>query len=306
MTLLLPLAGTLLLLLLALDVFVTVLQPEGHGGPLTRHGGRMFWRGWKKLAPRGDGRNDWLALGGPLLALLTPAVWALLLVAAFALIYYPWIESFLASPGALRGRWTEVLYFSGIAAATLGTGDIVPDLPALRLLSVAEALSGFALLSASLTYILAIYRENGRKTTLATELALHHDVQPEHGRPVVAAQRDTWLEHVARELLHITQSHAQYPILHYFRPRDPDRALVLQLRPLMAAGTDTHPDHPADRARQTPTPLIVAAAVERYLEAADRRFVRTAEVDREGDTTEARYRRLLTYLGYSPEDARGA
>lgn len=89
----------------------------------------------------------------------------------------------MVSPGALRAPWTEALYYSGMAAATLGTGDIVPDLPALRLLAVMEALSGFALLSASLSYIMAIYNENGRKTTLAAELALHGRVGPEGGLP---------------------------------------------------------------------------------------------------------------------------
>ena len=89
-------------------------------------------------------------MGGPFLAVLTPPAWALIVVAGFALIFYAWIEGFLVSPGSLRAPWAEVLYYSGFSAATLGTGDVLADLPALRLLTILEGLSGFALLSASL------------------------------------------------------------------------------------------------------------------------------------------------------------
>lgn len=144
-------AGIVLLTLVGVDVLLTVFHPEGHGGPLTRRQNRLVWSVWKRSAPAGARRDRWLALGGPLLSVLTPAVWALLLIVGYALIYYPWIEGFLASPGSLRASWAEALYFSGVSATTLGTGDVVPDAILPRLLSTVQALSGFALLSSSLS-----------------------------------------------------------------------------------------------------------------------------------------------------------
>ena len=299
MTVLLVAAGVLLLGVLALDVFVTVFVPEGHGGPFTRVQGRLLWNGWKALAPKtGKRKEAWLALGGPTLAVVAPASWALLLLTGFALIYYPWIDSFLVSPGSLRAPWTEVLYYSGFTAATLGTGDVVPDLPALRLLTIVEGLGGFALLSAALSYILAVYREHGRKTTLASELALHRGVRPDPAAAAGADGRDIWLEHVARELLHVTHAHAQYPILHYFRPRDPDGSLALQLASLLPSLAPDQGGPGSPRRGEA----LVTAALDRYLEATERRFV-PDRISAPAAAADRRYLRLLRYLAYSPEDA---
>lgn len=300
MELLLPLVGASVLLLLAVDLFVTVFHPEGHGGPLTQRHNGAVWGLWKKAAPSGKRRDGWLGLGGPVLAVLTPAIWALLLVAGFALIYYPWMERFLVSPGTLRVHWVEALYFSGFAAATLGTGDIVPDLAPLRLLSIVQALSGFALLSASLTYILAVYRENGRKTTLASELALHYRRGDAGAEPsAVAEEPELWLKHVVRELLHVTQAHAQYPILHYFRPSDAHNSLALQLEPLVRMSGSGGLGSPAGDQPGSSEAALVSDSLDRYLTAADRRFVRSPSGEAGGGSLDDRYRRLLDYLGYS-------
>lgn len=313
MHLLLPVLGAALLLFLVADVFITVFHPEGHGGPLTRHQNTAVWWLWKKAAPSGDRRDGWLGIGAPVLAVLTPAVWALLLIAGYALVYYPWMEGFLASPGTLRPHWAEAFYYSGFVAATLGTGDIVPDLVSLRLLSVLEAISGFALLSAALSYILAIYRENGRKTTLASQLAFHFTSGNEAARTTaVASERDRWLEEVARELVHVIQAHAQYPILHYFRATDSRNSLALQLAPLVRLACQggeesTSANGEADDTDPHPTPgqELVAKAVERYLVTADERFVRNSSAGARDSSLRDRYRRLLDYLAYDGKMSSG-
>jgi hypothetical protein len=105
------------------------------------------------------------------MAVLTVLVWVVLLVVAFALIYHPWINSFLVSPGSLRVHWLEALYYSGYTAATLGFGDLVPDHELLRLLAPLEAFLGFAVLSASITYLSSVFRELVSMHTLATNIA---------------------------------------------------------------------------------------------------------------------------------------
>lgn len=287
--------GVVLLLLLGLDVFVTVFHPEGHGGPLTRRQNRALWRVWRAAAPSGERRPAWLGLGGPVLALLTPVVWTVLLVGGFALIYYPWMEHFLVSPGNLRDHWAEALYFSGFAAATLGTGDIVPNLLSLRLLSILEALCGFALLSSALSYVLAIYRENGKKTTLAADVALHCGTGAANE---LESEPDLWLIGVARELQHIMQSHAQYPILHYFRPAEDRQSLTVQLEPLLRMNNDPDSSERAPARRTSRGSALVAEAVDQYLRAADSRFVPGGAGDASDQSLQQRYRRLASYLGY--------
>lgn len=50
-------------------------------------------------------------------------------------------------------------------------GDIVADGEVLRLLTALESFSGFALLSASVTYLLAVYRELIAVQSLASNVA---------------------------------------------------------------------------------------------------------------------------------------
>ena len=288
---LIPAAGSLLLLLLAIDVFLTVIHPEGHGGPLTRRQNRLLWALWKAAAPRSSRREAWLGLAAPTLAVLTPAIWAALLVTGFALLYFPAVEGFLVSPGALRAHWAESLYVSGIAAATLGTGDVVPDSIAVRLLTVVEALSGFALLSAALSYILSIHTEHAVKTTLAADIAAQFDASARSDEDPF--EREQWLDGVTQRLLHVMHAHAQYPILHYFHPADRRDSLTVQLAPFVERMTD------ASRDARSVADGAATAAVERYLRAAQDRFLPPSKSpDHEGDGSAATYARLRRYLAY--------
>ena len=58
---------------------------------------------------------------------------------------------------------------------TLGVGNIIPDLPALRLEVTAEAFTGFAVLTAAVGYLLAIAQAGRAMATLALDIAVHFD-----------------------------------------------------------------------------------------------------------------------------------
>lgn len=118
-------------------------------------------------------------------------------------------------------------------ASTLGLGDVIATTPSLRLLTVTEAVAGFALFAVATTYLLAISRELAEGSTLALELVtLRRWESEDPDRIRRMAKDDTterWAENAARSLLRVTHYHRQFPLLHYFRPIDPDRALVVQL-----------------------------------------------------------------------------
>lgn len=183
----LPLVGVALLALLFADVFLTVFHAQGHGGPLNRSQNRAMWTLFSAVGVRADGapRAKLLAFAAPVMAIAALASWVVLLVFAFALIYFPSVQTFLVSPGQIRTPWVEALYFSGYTAATLGLGDMVPESEGLRLLAVLESFSGFAILSASVTYLLAVYRELVTMQSLASNVAGYFRADPlarAHGR----------------------------------------------------------------------------------------------------------------------------
>lgn len=242
------------------------------------------------------------------MAVLTILVWIMLLVGAFALIVYPWMSSFLVSPGTLRVHWVEAFYYSGYTAATLGFGDLVPDHPVLRLLAPLEAFLGFAILSASITYLLAVFREIISMHTLAANISGYFDAGPEEAVALITAgQKEAfarWAEGVNRSLLGVLQAHFQYPILHYFRPTDGDRALPPQLRHLLSLRTSIRTgDHSDwDEFQDHVSIRSLVGSVERYLSTVEEYFI---PKDLSGekpveflDDTDRAHHRLMQYMCY--------
>lgn len=299
--------GAAILVFLTVDVFLTVFHAQGHAGPFTRLQTRAVWALARMAGVRRSGppRDALLGLAAPFMVVLTLALWVLLLVTGFALIYLPLVQTFLFSPGSLRAPWWEVIYYSGYTAATLGTGDMVADLPGLRLLTVLEAFTGFALLSASVTYMLAVYRELIAKRSLASNIAGYfragegrvHEFMRADGRNEVAR----WTEGITTSLLHVMEAHFQYPVLHYYRSSDPDRALPLQLAPLLRTFDDDSPQQ--DQVAQHPSLRSMRDAVRVYLTTVEdvfipRRFHVAVDTD---DGVQRAHRRLLAYMAYDHE-----
>ncbi len=310
--------GIVLLLAAMVDVFLTVFSPAAYGGPITRRQNRLLWRAFRLLASRARQRtrDRWLALAAPVMAIATLGLWLLLVIVGFGLIYRPWITTFLVSPGHLRGEWTEALLFSGQTATTLGLGDVVPDLIALRFVSVAEAATGFALVTAVLGYILSISQAGRAMATLALDIAAHFDGEnaPEKlmsrmGDAAQASAWGQWSESAARALLQSWVAHTRYPILLYYHPDQRGEALTVQLGSLLRFQRAVR-DAPAGTLVRHPGVQALSRAIDWYVLAVDRYFVPGGGGDdrRDGDGGEANpiavgeaYARLLEHTAYGEQ-----
>jgi hypothetical protein len=298
-------AAAALLALLATDVFLTAFHPRGVGGPLNTLQNRLAWRialRIGRITPRA------LRVAAPLMVVLTLASWFVILVVSFALAYYPWMETFLVSDGSLRAHWVEALYYSGYTAATLGFGDLVPGLQRFRLLAPIEAFLGFSLISVSVTYLLAVYRELLAMRTLALDIAVHFREGDEHflalaRTPAEQQTLATWCDSITSSLIRSLEAHFQYPILHYFRPADDRRALPVQISHILAlrAALPLRPDSGVQM-HGTLSFEALAAAAEEYLRTVESRFVPrrfTFEGEsHDGDAALTAHERLLRYTGY--------
>lgn len=221
-------AGFALLVCVARDVHVTILHSSGRNGPLSRLLARTIWGVARSAAFRlsRQHRHRRLNSVGPVLMPLLIGLYIMLLVAGFALIYYPHMpESFSVTAEATTPRWIECLYFSSITLTTLGYGDIVPRTNAMRALVFVEAGAGLGLISLSITYLLTVYSALERKRAAA--VAFYHEA--EGGADVVGFVTNhlvagklpglaASLRRAARDLQETLESHVEHPILHYFHP----------------------------------------------------------------------------------------
>ncbi|WP_424852498.1 potassium channel family protein [Streptomyces sp. SAI-170] len=177
------------------------------------------------------------------------AVWASTMAVGWAFIYWPHMpEHFSYATGLSPGRHAgplDALYVSLVMLATLGLGDIAPTAGWLRVLAPVEALSGFALLSATVAWILGIYPALARRRALALRLS--------HLRrsrvPASALDSDggaALLDGLATAVSVVSVDFMQYPESYYFYDVDDHTSLPLQLDHAVSlaeqAAAAEHPD----------------------------------------------------------------
>ncbi len=163
-----PAVGLVLVLVSLRDIFHTLAHPRCLGGL----SGLVFTGTWR-LA-RAWGRPTELA--GPLGLVLTVATWTGLVVLGCALAYYPNMPAgFHLGSSVTFGEDSSAvdsLYLSLVAVGTLGLGDIVPATTPLRLLVPTQALIGFVLLTAGISWVLQIYPALTRRRAVARRLRI--------------------------------------------------------------------------------------------------------------------------------------
>lgn len=221
--------GALVVVVTLADVFLTVLFPASGHGPLRKPLSRSIWWCFRTVGRRLSGQRSraFLTYCGPVLVVLSIAVWPLLLVVGWAMIYLPTLGTGLvASSGETVRTWVNALYVSGWSLTTLGTGDIVPTSGLYRMLMVVEAATGFSVVTMVVTYFLSVYSAITQRKTFAA--ALHHRTG-RTGDSVrlitgLASQGDVSsvigeLSSTGSELQHMFQTHESYPVLRWFHFR---------------------------------------------------------------------------------------
>jgi hypothetical protein len=160
--------------------------------------------------------------------------WVGLQILGWALVYWPHIPAgFAYSPGIDPSKYhdlAEALYLSTVTLSTLGFGDVVPSAPFIRALTPLEALTGFGLLTAALTWFTQIYAPLSRRRALALKLrglavAGFADRMQVADVPTAALILDA----IAAEIAKVDVDFIQYTEGFYFREEDPDLSLAKQL-----------------------------------------------------------------------------
>ncbi|HKS01848.1 MAG TPA: potassium channel family protein, partial [Arthrobacter sp.] len=111
------------------------------------------------------------------------AAWAGMAILGWALLYLPHLlDGFIYASGVPRqADFLEAVYISMVTLSTVGFGDIAAGYPLLRLVLAAEAVTGFGLLTATVSWILQMYPALNRRRALAHQLNLFREAAPASG-----------------------------------------------------------------------------------------------------------------------------
>jgi hypothetical protein len=155
---------------------------------------------------------------------------------------------------------------------TLGFGDIVPTSEWLRVVVPVEALIGFALMTAAVTWVLQIYPALTRRRALAIRLSLLHRVDVR--RLVDDPDSDLaapLLESLATELVQVRVDLTLYPETYYFRDGDDETSLPAVLP---VAGSLRRAAAQAPRLDARVAGELLGHAVDDFARVVDRQFLR--------------------------------
>jgi hypothetical protein len=233
---LLPVVGGALVLLAVADVFMTVLYARVGTGPVSHRLSTVTWATARRIARRlGRQKDAFLSFFGPLYLVLIMMVWIGFLLFGFTLIAWPNLgRGIQRSQGAQTPTdFATAFYYAGGSMATVGSGDLRPVSPAMKVATVIASVLGLCVMTLTLTYVIQIYTALQRRNALA--LSLHHASGGTGDAAVLLAglgprddftHAESQLSGMATETTGVYESHHFYSVLIYFRFEEPFYAMA--------------------------------------------------------------------------------
>jgi hypothetical protein len=252
---LIAIAGIVMILAIVWDAFEALVLPRTASRSFrpARVFYRITWPGWTAIAyllGRGQRRENFLAIFGPLSFLVLMTCWAVALMVGFAMVQWG-LGSHLNVPRGTSGFWAD-LYMSGTTLFTLGIGDVTPNGAFARALTVVEAGVGFGFLALVIGYLPVLYQGFSRREVNISLLDARAGSPPSAGELLLRHADDmAGLEALLRDwerwAAELMESHLSYPVLLYFRSQHEHQSwlgaltAILDASALVMVGVDGGP-----------------------------------------------------------------
>lgn len=237
-------AACVLLAAVAYDLMLSVLVPRPSPSswrvsPLAL---RLTWRAWRwiGLRARAAQLEGWLAAFAPLMVIGILVLWVALLALGFATILWALRDQIRPAPTGFG----SALYLAGESVLTLGLGDIVPSGRAARLVTLAAAGSGLAVVALVISMLFSLLASFQRREVLVVTLDAAAGSPPSGVLLLETARKLKMPELLDRAFedwkgwsADVLDSHLAYPILSYFRSSHDNESWVSALGAVLDAST---------------------------------------------------------------------
>ncbi|MCM8571014.1 potassium channel family protein [Gramella jeungdoensis] len=229
--------GVLIYLFTVLDIVQTTLSMQG-GGLITSRFSHGFWTLFLKMSGR-DGKKKILSHTGYILLISIVLIWVFLLWSSFVLLLASHEGSVINSTTKEATGLLEKIYYAGFTISTLGVGDYIPALNSWRIISAIYSFTGLILLTMSVTYFIPVLSAIIEQRKLGIRLS-------NLGNSPEEILVNSWngkdfreftekINDLSESLVHHSQNHRAYPVIHYFHNWKEKNAVILQLARLHEA-----------------------------------------------------------------------
>ena len=228
-------AGLLLIAAVLIDVFLTVLYARISPVISSAWLGRWIWRvvyrvdGW--IDPR---KERLVGFAGPLTLVAVLLLWTVGLALGAGLVVHPALgNSILFTRAHNPTDFVSAFYAGGISLALVGSTDFEPQTSAWRLVFWFNSLIGVSVVTLTLTYFMQLYSALQRRNTFGLKLWVASGATGDAGELLARLAQggrmqrvEQKLSEIAAEMVGVKEAHHFYPVLFYFRFREPYYAVA--------------------------------------------------------------------------------
>jgi hypothetical protein len=240
-------AGLLFVLAALNDIFQSAIVPRATGRVLrpSYYLWRFMWSWWPPLSwtrfpEESDRREDLLAVFAPMMLVLMLALWVVLLVFGYGLIFWGFRGGFEQDARSFG----TLLYFAGSSVFTIGFGDVVARTAGPRFFSVCAGLSGISLLGTTTAFLFSIFGSFQRRETFVVTVGARAGGPPSGVNLLAIAGYSMTRDDLSRLMIDgqdwaamVMESHLAYPVLAYFRSSHDEQSWVGTLGTMLDAAT---------------------------------------------------------------------
>ncbi|MGY2049363.1 two pore domain potassium channel family protein [Methylobacterium sp. JK268] len=223
-------SGALVMGLALLDVFLTVLYARIGTGLIAERAAHLAWIAFRRAAEAaGARRGTVLSFCGPVILVLYVLLWAGGLTLGAGLILHPGLGTGVqAGNGPTPTDFLTALYAGGSSMAIVGASDFKPTSDAYRVVYLVNSLIGMSVTSLVLTYIMQVYGALQQRNALGLQFHLLSGGTADAGELLARlgprGQFSAGYSHLinlANAMTAMKEAHHFYPVLFYFRFRQP-------------------------------------------------------------------------------------
>jgi hypothetical protein len=248
-------AGAALMVLFLADVFLTVLYARAGTGLLAPRWCQLVWAALNGISRAfGRRRGTVLSFAGPVIVTSLIAFWALGLTVGAALIMRPELgDTIRPSSGDTPRDFVTALLVAGNSLSIVGSGDYAPHTTGTRVLFLLNSLIGASVLSLVVSYLIQVYAALRERNALALTIDLMTGGTGDAAEMLARLGPDgkfsnavSELGNLVRPLTTTKEAHHFYPLLFYFRFREPIYSVsrlsfvLLDLTTLITTALDGH------------------------------------------------------------------
>lgn len=180
------------------------------------------------------------------MVLAIPVTWLASMWVGWSLVFTSGIDNVVASATQAAASTPEKLYFVGYLLATLGNGEFQPSGTGWQAASVLTTMTGFAVLTLGVTYVVPVVQAASSRRTTARMIALHGSTTSDLRKSLESGEFDS--ETIAQQIVTLAEKHGSFPVLHYLHTHDEIRSAPAMIARLALAAEEVDIDKPLQRA----------------------------------------------------------